>query len=129
MTVEQELHERDLTKEALHDLTVRNDNLNLCKALQGLLIAMAEGARKGVGEDEEIEGALCIFIGTKNSHHLEFTGKFNPFAAYGAAVDSMFEVRALADNAKNDRIIKSFVGNLESQAAQVEKDATNPDVQ
>ena len=103
--------------------------LGLSKALQGLIIAMAEGAKKGVGENEDIEGALLVFIGKKGSHHLEFTGGFNPYVAYGACVDAILEVRALADNAKNERIVRSFIGSAQSQAAQFEKDATDPDIQ
>ena len=129
MTVEQELQEREMTAKAIAELTTLNEKLELCKAFQGLLIAMAEGAKSGVQEDEPIEGAMVVFLGNRNSHHLEFTGKFNPYAAYGACMDAMFEVRDLDQQGKAGRIVKSFVGNLESLGAQIEKDATNPDIQ
>lgn len=116
---------RDLIRAALTKLNEYNEDDKLTGAVQGLIVSANEAAKNGIG-GEIPAGAIVVIIGEGGSHHVELCGGFNSIVAYGSMVDAILEVFLVSQEQKANKVIKSFVGDMKTAAAQIEKSITNP---
>ena len=119
--------DRQVIADALTILTKLNDDDELPGSLRGMIAAASEAATNGVRTDEKCDGAITILLGDKGSHHIEMSGGFNPVVVYGAMVDAILEVYSTVQESKAEQVVRSFVGDVETAAAQIEKAVTKPD--
>jgi len=117
--------ERDVIRAALTHVNELNEDDKLPGAIRGMIESASEAARKGIS-GEKSAGAIVVIIGDEGSHHVELCGGFNPVVAYGAMVDAILEVFVTVQEQRANKVIKSFVGDVETAAAQIEKSISNP---
>ena len=122
------IEDRTIIADAIANLKTLTENNELNAALMAVVVSVNEAAKTGVLTEtfEPCEGTILALFGEQGSHHIEMSGGFNPVTAYGVLVDAIFDIFVKVREADTEKIVKSFVGDIEASAAMIHKAVTKP---
>lgn len=122
------IEDRAVIADAIASLKTLTEKNELPAALMAVVVSVNEAAKTGVLTEtfEACEGTILVLFGEKGSHHIDMAGGFNPVTAYGVLVDGILDIFVKVREADTEKIVKSFVGDIEASAAQIQKAVTNP---